>query len=256
MPSTPPGDIVAPRFSRVLAPDEPLHVRLLGELKSRLAHGDWPVGSKIPTESTLASEYGVSRPTVRMSIKLLEAQGLLHTRHGAGTFVTALGGKMGAGLQELHSTTETIRMQGYEPSVECHLIERRPITPECAEAFSLPLDSTIIYFERSIRADGELVAFCYEEIVEGLLDAPFATERFSGSLFTILKQEKGIVPTYAATEIHAVHDAEVGWGEDRPASSLYLLFKQAHFTRAGEPVVYSRNYFVEGAFKFSVMRVS
>jgi len=191
-----------------------------------------------------------------MSIKLLEAQGLLHTRHGAGTFVTAMGERMGAGLQELRSTTETIRMQGYEPSVECHLVERRRITDECRDTFRLPGDSTVLYLERLIRADGKLVAFCYEEKVDGLIAEPYDIQRFSGSLFALLEKEQGIIPAYAATEIHAVHDAEIGWGDDKPADPLFLLLKQAHYTRAGEAVVYSRNYFVEGAFKFSVMRTS
>lgn len=44
-------------------------------------------GDKLPTESSLMSQYGVSRTVVREAISHLQAAGLVQTRHGIGTFV-------------------------------------------------------------------------------------------------------------------------------------------------------------------------
>ena len=44
-------------------------------------------GEKLPTENSLAKSFNVSRPMIREAIKALEAQGVLVTKHGSGTFV-------------------------------------------------------------------------------------------------------------------------------------------------------------------------
>ncbi len=87
----------------------------------------------------------MSRTTVRMAIKLLQAQELVHTRHGVGTFIAALGYKVSAGLEELRSTLDTIRIQGFEPGVRCRIVEERLISTECAEVFGLSADTKAIY---------------------------------------------------------------------------------------------------------------
>lgn len=44
-------------------------------------------GDKLPTESSLMAQHGVSRTVVREAISHLQAAGLVQTRHGIGTFV-------------------------------------------------------------------------------------------------------------------------------------------------------------------------
>lgn len=46
-------------------------------------------GDQLPPERELAGLLGVSRPSVREAVKSLQAQGLLHVRHGQGVFVAA-----------------------------------------------------------------------------------------------------------------------------------------------------------------------
>lgn len=44
-------------------------------------------GDRLPTESAMMQEYGVSRTVVREAISRLQAAGLVDTQHGVGTFV-------------------------------------------------------------------------------------------------------------------------------------------------------------------------
>jgi GntR family transcriptional regulator len=46
------------------------------------------VGQAIPAERRLAADLGVSRPTLRAAIDELVREGLLHRRHGSGTYVS------------------------------------------------------------------------------------------------------------------------------------------------------------------------
>ncbi len=57
-------------------------------LEKLILEGTLPAGAKLASERELATDYGVSRPSVRDAIKKLEAQGLVNRKQGDGTFVT------------------------------------------------------------------------------------------------------------------------------------------------------------------------
>ncbi|MER6946142.1 FadR/GntR family transcriptional regulator [Nonomuraea sp. NPDC000554] len=59
------------------------------ELREEITSGAWPVGTKIPSESQLAESLGMSRLSVREAVRVLAHAGLLTTRQGDGTYVTA-----------------------------------------------------------------------------------------------------------------------------------------------------------------------
>ena len=52
-----------------------------------LASGEWGPGDPIPSESELASRFGVSQGTVRKAIDEMAAENLLVRQQGKGTFV-------------------------------------------------------------------------------------------------------------------------------------------------------------------------
>jgi DNA-binding transcriptional regulator YhcF (GntR family) len=56
-------------------------------LYSRISNGDYPANRKLPSETTLAEEFGVSRPVLRTALERLREQGLIHSRQGAGSYV-------------------------------------------------------------------------------------------------------------------------------------------------------------------------
>jgi DNA-binding FadR family transcriptional regulator len=62
-------------------------------LLARIRAGEWPLGAKLPGETTLAPQLGVGRSTVREAIRQLAGRGILHTRQGAGVFVLSLTAK-------------------------------------------------------------------------------------------------------------------------------------------------------------------
>jgi DNA-binding FadR family transcriptional regulator len=69
---------------------EPLADQAAVLLLERIRSGEWPLGAKLPGETTLAPQLGVGRSTVREAIRQLAGRGVLASRQGAGVFVTAL----------------------------------------------------------------------------------------------------------------------------------------------------------------------
>lgn len=228
---------------------------LAADLRARLLAGEWPRGSRLPSETELAASYQVSRVTVRTALKALESQGLVDIRHGAGTFVADFGVAIRAGLQELGSITQTIRELGHEPGMEWRTVEQRPATAAEADRLHLPAGAPVLALERKILSDGEVVAYSYDTIRLDILPPGAVEEIGRGSVFEVLERF-GVRPRRAFARLHAVQSHEVGWGSRRPANGLYLLLDQVHYSPGAVPLMYSRTYFVEGAFEFVIIRTA
>ncbi|MFJ8862432.1 FadR/GntR family transcriptional regulator [Streptomyces sp. NPDC102451] len=67
----------------------PLVEQATEQLREQITGGSWPVGTKLPGETTLAASLGVGRSTVREALRALAGAGLVQARQGAGVFVIA-----------------------------------------------------------------------------------------------------------------------------------------------------------------------
>ncbi|MFF0746037.1 FadR/GntR family transcriptional regulator [Streptomyces sp. NPDC004111] len=63
--------------------------QVISALRNQITSGEWPVGSRIPTEPELVEQLGVARNTVREAVRALAHNGLLDIRQGSGTYVLA-----------------------------------------------------------------------------------------------------------------------------------------------------------------------
>lgn len=65
--------------------------QIIDDLRAQILSGVLPDGSRLPAERELAARYGVSPATVREAIRVLTSMGLVNTRNGSRTTVTAQG---------------------------------------------------------------------------------------------------------------------------------------------------------------------
>ena len=64
-----------------------LYVTVFNEISSLIKKGEFPVGSRLPTERELAERFEVSRPTIREAIIALEAKEEVSVKAGSGVYV-------------------------------------------------------------------------------------------------------------------------------------------------------------------------
>jgi DNA-binding FadR family transcriptional regulator len=64
-----------------------LYVQIADQIRSLIAAGEFPPGSRLPAERELAKRFGVSRPSLREALIALEVEGHVDVRPGSGIMV-------------------------------------------------------------------------------------------------------------------------------------------------------------------------
>ena len=79
-------------MTNVFKPIRPKKIseEIVDQIKNLISQGELKPGERIPSERDMATLLGVSRPSVREAIMVLEAMGLVESRQGGGTFVRSL----------------------------------------------------------------------------------------------------------------------------------------------------------------------
>ncbi|MEU9622283.1 MULTISPECIES: GntR family transcriptional regulator [unclassified Streptomyces] len=65
----------------------PRYLQLARHIQERIDAGEFPAGSRLPSEPEMCAEFGVNRLTVREAIAELERAAAIEIRRGIGTFV-------------------------------------------------------------------------------------------------------------------------------------------------------------------------
>ena len=94
--------------------NKPRYLQIAEQLIKQIKSGELPSGAILPTEEELQQQYGVSRVTIRKSMKVLVEKDLLFRKRGSGTYVNPPKTKHDA--FQLSGFVEEVSKQGKTPS--------------------------------------------------------------------------------------------------------------------------------------------
>ncbi|MEV4625479.1 GntR family transcriptional regulator [Micromonospora sp. NPDC049523] len=143
----------------------PLYRKIATELRKRIISGELSPGDKLPTETQLQDQYGVSRNTVRLATALLLNEGLVESVAGrAGGMVIrervtltyhASRAEMPHGLwAESDAWFGEVRAQGHEPTQDFEL-RIEAVSAAIAERLGVETDSTVAVRRCIRRVNGQ-----------------------------------------------------------------------------------------------------
>ena len=66
---------------------EPVYLRVLDDLRSRIASGLLPPGARVPSRNAIITNYGVGETAAKHALAVLIAEGLIEARPGSGCYV-------------------------------------------------------------------------------------------------------------------------------------------------------------------------
>ncbi len=222
----------------------PLYLQLQLLIRDAIAHNVLVEGDAIPAERDLATEYNISRITVRKAIGGLVEGGFLTRRRGAGTFVT---GRVEKNFAKLSSFSEDMAARGKTAS--SNWISRAAGTVDPEEAMSLGLSpgAPVYRFHRIRLADDQPMALEFSTIAGYCLPALEAVEE---SLYAAL-EKAGCRPARALQRLRAIpfgaeHARMLGVNAGHPG----LLIERRGFLRDGRAAEFTRSYYRGDAYDF------
>ncbi|MCB0101226.1 MAG: GntR family transcriptional regulator [Anaerolineales bacterium] len=149
-------------------------------LLERIREGMYLPGIRMPSESELSDEFGVSRATVRTALAKLAASGIILRKQGDGTYVNAHIHEASAQFGNLWDLVQLIEGNGYKPSIKFLTIEKRPACEKEALVLAIDKGEDVICLRRLFYADQQPVIFADNVIPYSLLKTPL--ESIDGSL--------------------------------------------------------------------------
>ena len=132
-----------------------LYRKVADDLRAAIGAGEYPPGTRLPSESDLAERYSVSRGTVRQAFAALRADGVIASRRGARRIV--LGGPQLQSFGELLSFSRWARAIGEQPSGRVIAMARREAKASEGEALGLPPGAVIYHLTRVRLLSGQPV---------------------------------------------------------------------------------------------------
>ena len=221
----------------------PLYRQIKSLLLQRLESGEWRPGEAIPSESELATRFGVSQGTVRKAIDELAAENHLVRRQGKGTFV--------ASHEDPRASFRFLRLvplggaieQAQSVPLECW---RAKAGPEVARMLELNIGDPITIVRRVLQFSGKSVVV--DEIylpgsIFGTLTLDMLRD-YQGSLYSLFESRFGTRMIRAEERLRAV-------AADRSSAELLgvvegsplLSVERVSFSYGDKPVEWRRGLY-------------
>ena len=149
----------------------PAYEEVYKKMKKLIMEETYPIGSLVPSEPDLCEMFGVSRTTLRKSMKQLELEGFIKIQQGKGTEV--LDFKTTQKLNKVSSFSETLKSKGYIVTSKSMYIDIVTPPKNILDDLNLPHETEVVRIQRIQLANGKPVAimtnYIPREIVPGIL---------------------------------------------------------------------------------------
>ena len=199
-------------------------------------HTRYQIGTFLPPERELMKLYNASRTTIRRSISMLQADGLVDVRQGRGTQVLAGHSAAPRDMMLFHNVTD-LRCDlspNAEHPVTTHGCVVTQVTAPAgiAAEMNLPAGSQVYRMERLIRANGKPFAFFVNfyppSLVPGL-DAFSGDEKKLFNTYPFFEKQYNVVFESAEERLlmHPASYAVAQLLQVEPGSLLLLLHRKA-----------------------------
>lgn len=176
--------------------EQPAFRRIAAHLRSAITSGELTPGERLPSEHDLASRFNTTRSTVRKSIALMKAEGLVVTHQGRGAFVRStppllLLNSSATHLQRRASGKANfnaeVEAQGGRPEQRLLEISTVPAPEDVAERLAIPREATVLVRRRLMLIN---------DVPTQLADSYYRPELASDSILALPERVKGGVHAY------------------------------------------------------------
>jgi len=234
-------------------PDQSKTIRT--QLLAAMKEGIYANSARLPRESVLAEKLGISRTQLRDILASLEREGFITRRHGVGTIINrhvlCADTRMDIEVEFL----DMIRQSGRTPAVADIQIFDDTADEHTAAQLNIPVGAPTLRVCRLCTADGKPAIYCEDVIEKALIQGHYTAEDLKKPIFHFLLQFCGVAAYLDLTDMKpVVADKRLADILQVAEGSPLLFMDEVDFDIDGKPVFCSREYFVDGIFRHTVLR--
>jgi DNA-binding GntR family transcriptional regulator len=230
----------------------PLYYQVAQTLQKMIESGALSVGTRLGNEADLASELGISRPTVRRALGYLADGGLVLRLRGMGTVVMPTTIRRSVALTSVY---DDLLDSGHLPTTR--VLSLDTVNPPAAvmAGLNLPEDADALFLRRLRLVDNEPLAVMENYLPEGLLRLNRPDLEQTG-LYRLMRAA-GIVPRVASQTIGArlaTPDEAKLLGIDAGAPILQL--QRVSYDETGRAIEYACHAYIAARHSFQMNLIS
>lgn len=234
----------------------PLASRARDHIWQMIQQRGYAAGDRLPSEEQLATQLGVSRPTIREALRLLEEERLVICRHGVGRFVAPHGDNLvREEITRLLSVTEMARQLGI--TIETHVLSlhEEPADERIAAHLAIEAGTTVLRLERVRRSSGTPVIYSIDIVPRRLAPNHIEPAAFAGSLLALMEEQWSVNVAYSHATFSAVTlEPALSRIIGAPDGLPWIFMEHVNYNGDDRPVLYSRDYYRGDVYQFHVLR--
>lgn len=233
----------------------PLYIHIYEQLFNLIESNYFKLGEKLPGENALAKKLGVSRPTLRQALLILQEDGIIHNIQGKGNFIVKNKKHIDIGLERLCNEIKIFNNDKYD-DINLDIKFELP-TKVVQSLLHIKNNDLVAVFSRVYKINS--INVCYNVCI-------IPHEIFS--LYNLNIEDKNEILSFleekiyedAATSRMNIRLTRAGdyIGERLNISEGEMLFfmEENMFRESGEPIVLNKSYFRPEFYDFHINRRS
>ncbi|MDT8307049.1 MAG: GntR family transcriptional regulator [Anaerolineae bacterium] len=223
-------------------------------IKQRIIDGAFP-GDRIPAETELAAELGVSRTTIRDALSRLENEGVVYRRQGSGTFVNEPGLQIKIRLEEIWSYEAVLEAHGYTPATRILDVDTAPANSREAELLQIETGAPLITVRKLFLEDEEPVILAVNQVPAVTIAEPYEPDDWKQPIFEFLSAfGREHLAYYLSEIVPLVVDGTLARTlRVRPGTAL-LSFAEVGYNDENNPILLTQSYIRDDLLRLRLIR--
>jgi GntR family transcriptional regulator len=230
----------------------PLYFQAAQAMEAAITSGRVPPGTQLDNELLIASQLGLSRPTMRRAMQHLVDKGLIVRRRGVGTRVVQP--KVRRSL-ELTSLYDDLARDGQAPTTRVLSQAVIPAPDIVAEALKLAGGVPVLCIERLRAAGGRPIAMMTNYVPEGLI-SPTVEQLEASGLYRLFRAAS--ITMHSASQTIGARTATAQEArlldEDKGAALLTMI--RIAYDDHGSAVEYGTHIYAASRYTFDLSLMS
>lgn len=211
---------------------------------------------KLPPETELATELGISRTQLRDGLSILEQNGFITRRRGIGTVINRQVVSVLTRIDQEMEFNAMVQQAGYEPEMILLSVDVKTGNQLITDKLQVQLNTPVLTLTKLVTADGRPAIFCIDYVAFSIIkDFSYTREDLSLPVFHFLSKFCNTDVVMDLTEVKPiVADTFLSEMLQIEEGLPLLYLDEVAYNIDNEVVMYCQEYYADGFLKHVVLR--